>query len=287
MFHHIYAVVDGSNSVLVYDAPPSSATVSSKYVRLKDIVVKDMKDPSDMAAHPSAGMLYVSDWEGHCVWQIHVNPEVFETESNLPDEEKMGDCDHRAVAVKWAAEVGTPRAISVTCKGQVLLIDAVSCDLSIYSDAGEMIAVIALKAKGMDRACHAVESTSTPNVVTYLVCHGWTNKEPNRVCEIDVYGQILRQCGGENGQGPGQLSCPLRLVNGSGADAGDSRRKFLIDEERVLVLDERLQIQRLVLRRPPERERSWLTRWRLCYVRETGRLLVVWQDGHIHVHSVL
>ena len=47
----------------------------------------DTKDPSGMAVHPSAGELYVTYWEGHGVWQTHVNPEVFETESNLADEE--------------------------------------------------------------------------------------------------------------------------------------------------------------------------------------------------------
>ena len=59
----IYVVCREFNVVLVFEAHGS-------YARLPDIVVKDMKDPRDIAAFPATDQLFITDYDGDCVWRV-------------------------------------------------------------------------------------------------------------------------------------------------------------------------------------------------------------------------
>ena len=276
---NIYATLNLAQTIIVF------ATRQS-FRRLDDISIDKMADPSDMAACPTNGHLFISDWKGHCIWMVKID---------ISDDHEISDAKPiSCVAIPWlekAEEVGSPRSISVTKDGVVLFVDADSAkgELNIYSPENqEPLAVVNLKDRGMNWVWHAIGSQANTQTIlndgkpanTYIVSHGYQKPGLHRVCEIDENGEILKEFGEQCGNKPGQLCKPGHLAMGVNGFI------FVMDDDGVMVLDEELRMQRVLVRCPPEVKRHWPPP-RLTYVKETGRLLVAWQCGYIHVYDLL
>src|SRR6218665_911738 len=111
----------------------------------KKMEMNQFKDPVDMESCEEESCLYVNDCDGSCVWKISI-----ETEKQ-----------HKPT--KWLSFDYLPLSISVTCDGELLIINSSSSSLMIYgSDAGLLRSIkLPTYIKNPD---HAVE-TSIGNFV--------------------------------------------------------------------------------------------------------------------------
>jgi len=109
---------------------------------------------------------------------------------------------------------------------------------------------------------------------------------PHRVSRVEVSGggggetsaAVVRAYGG--GHGPGVLSWPAHVT----LAAGDGRVVVAdCDNDRVLVLDARLRLERLALTND---DHDITTPRRLCYVDEPGLLLVGIDGGCVDVYRI-
>jgi len=104
---------------------------------------------------------------------------------------------------------------------------------------------------------HAVESPSG----TYIVGHGNPQLGQDQVSEVNTEGQVLRQCSGSLGE-------PLHI-------AADSRGNIIVADwkyRRILLLDAKLALRRIII---DEHQLNYRELRRLCYMEQTGQLLVV------------
>ena len=243
--NHIYVAVSGSNQLRVFG--------SLLFNRRKNLVVKEMKDPWDLAADLTH--LYITDFNGRCVWKLKVKGE-----EDSDDKEKIK-------VDKWVFE-GRPCSLSVTETGQLLVVGG--GELTIYSGQGEKLEVVQLKDKGLSDTQHVMQTSPE----TFLVAH------EDRVSLVDRKWKVLKQYAGPAASL--QLSYPQHL-----AEVGAAGHKFVADLERVSVLSPRFELQRTLLLRPSPSEDPWRGwRHRLCYSRSSGQLIVSWGGEHVWVYSV-
>lgn len=90
--------------------------------------------------------------------------------------------------------------------------------------------------------------------------------------------RVLRAYGDEPGSNPGQLNRPWHLAVDTRSD-----RVFVVDSgnARVVLLDPGLQSVLMTV------HRDWFDRpWRICYVPESGSLLVGAYSGVVDTYSV-
>ena len=245
--NHIYVAVSGSNQLRVFG--------SLLFNRREDLIVKEMKEPWDLAA--GLTHLYIADSVGHCVWRLEVKGE------------QDSDAKEKIKVDKWDFE-GQPFSLSVTEAGQLLVVDWHTDVLTIYSGEGEKLEVIKLKDKGLPRTRHVMQTSPE----TFLVAH------ERQVSLVDRKWNTLKQYGGP--AAPLQLQFPLHLAEVSAAG-----HKFVADGERVLVLSSRFELQRTLVLCPSKSEDPWRDGWRrLCYSRSSGRLFVSWGWAYVWVYSV-
>ena len=259
--NQIYAVLSDYNTIFVY--------ARTDYIQQRNILVKGMQDPNDIAAFASAGHLYIADWGGQCLWKV-------ETSGTEVSPERDDD-NNGLKTVKFADKVDNPRSLSVNANGELLVIHAGSGEMTVFGSNGDQlikIDSIPLTDKGYPKPWHCIQTGSN----TFIVCHGRTDT-PNRICEIDKNGELMREFGGRHGLGVGEFCSPAHLSHG--AVNGST---FVVDDKRVLVLDERLRTKRVLLQRSPETDLLWT---RLCYVKATGTLFVAWDKGCLYAYSML
>ena len=246
---NIYVVMNHSNKMNVFGRPPW-------YNRLDDIVVKEMKNPRDLAADLTTGHLYIADGVCRCMWRLEIKGE-----QDSDDKEKIK-------VEKWNIEGGIPLSLSITKTGQVLVVGGSGDVLTLIGGKGDKPEVINLNNKGLSDTRHVIQSSSE----TFLVAH------EDRVSLVDRNWKVLKQYGGP--VAPLGLSEPHHLVEVSG-------HMFVVDKKRVLVLSNRLEAERTLVLRPSVSEDplfGW--RKRLCYSRSSGRLLVSWDRKYVLVYSV-
>jgi len=103
---------------------------------------------------------------------------------------------------------------------------------------------------------HAVESPTG----TFVVAHRNTQLDQRQVSEVNTEGQVLRQFSGS-------LGGPVRI-------AIDSQGHILVADygnRRILLLDDQLALRRIIV---DEHQLNDQWPWRLCYVEQSGQLLV-------------
>lgn len=269
LYGNIFIAFGGSNTIFVFSTERS-------YRRRRDIVIKGMKYPEDLAANSAAGHLYIADWGGQCIWRVELDDSV----------ERDFDVDDKEIAftaVKWATDVRIGRISSmfVTTSGSVLITDSRLGELTVLNERGQKEEVMSLKEKGIDVPKHAVVSSIDD---TIIVCHTDWQKRCHRVCKLDRSGQVVVEFvvsvpqDEDKFQDPGPMSRPEHLAPGA-----DDKVLFVVDDSGIVVLDDRLRLCRVLLR-PLEKSCRWTPR--ICYVRESRRLLVVWGGGYVQVYGV-
>ena len=280
----IYAVTDGASGLLAFRTP--------LYGRLNDIVVKEMKNPRDMAACLTTKHLYVADWGEKCIWRLKVDVKSKIEEDDDPQNgDQNQNCsdpkydkypqqnDDRQNGANWYVEVITVckwakedsiRSLSVTSSGQVLVI--ANGKFVVYTSDGNISHVILMKEKGFDLPHHVIEMTSNDTKPSYIFCLGSKDSPLHRVSEISLDGDILTECSF------GLLSRPVHLADGEDGSI------FVADDRHIFLMNHRLQIERIVISQSPGDEPFyWMPR--LCYTRESNRLVVCWGGRYIHVYG--
>ena len=252
---NIYVVVANSNKVKVFGRSPS-------YNSLDDIVVKEMKNPWDLAAELITGHLYIADWDSLCVWRLDVKGE-----QDSDDKEKSIDKLNMEVSGP-VTSFFKPLSPSTTETGQVLDVDCHNSGMTIWSGQGGKPEVINLINEDLSDTRHVIHASSE----TFLVVHG------NRVRLVAVekrYGGPLDPIGLPN---PRHLS-----------EVSADGHKFVVDDERVLVLSPRLNSERTLVLRPSESKNPGLgwQQQRLCYSRSSGRLLASWGGKYVWVYTII
>ena len=245
--NHIYVAVLGSNQLRVFG--------SLLLNRRKNLVVEEMKNPSDLAADLTH--LYIADLDGQCVLRLEVKGE------------EVSDDKEKIKVDKWVFE-GRPWSLSVTEAGQILVVDWYD-ELTICSGQGQKLEVVQLKDKGLPNTRHVIQTSPE----TFLVVH------KQLVSLVDREWKVLKQYSGP--AAPLQLSDPRHLAEVSAAG-----HKFVADGKRVLVFSPRFELQRTLVLYPSKSEDQWYGwRWhRLCYSRSTERLFVCWGGKYVWVYSV-
>ena len=209
---------------------------ATTHQRLTDIVAKGVTWPWDIAACERMSQLYVAEWNKY-VWRV--SPDGADIERWLP---------------KSPSDRLLPRTLSVTSSR--LLVTSFSGQQLIHLDAGgDELRRVPLPDYMYPR--HAVESPSG----TYIVGHGNTQLHQYQVSEVNTEGRVLRQFSGS------RLGEPLHI-------AADSRGNSIVadmDYRHILLLDDKLALRRVII---DEHQLSYKQPRRLCYVEQSGQLLV-------------
>lgn len=258
-----YAVTRGSNVILVY-----SASVDKKYRRLPDITHPDIDDPGDIVADARNVCLYVADCKRDCIWRADVDGD---------DSDDVG-VESQITVTRWLSDVKEPRSLSMTGDGNLLVMTMTDGVRVFAPTTGDLVAEVRQPA-GVDRplGLHAVATGDG----TFVVSQGEMDDRLQRVVEIDGEGRVLRSYGDERGTGAGQLDRPVHVQ----MDAGVGGRVFVADRHnrRVLVLDRRLKLERVLLTKDQDDiDRPYC----LCLHRDTGQLMVGMWSGNIDVYQV-
>ena len=146
LYDEIYVVCDESPSILIYKA-------QEPFSRLDDVVVKEMKQPLDIAACWIARCLYVYDRKQKCIWTVKI-------------------CSGGEMLVdKFIERIGV-LTLSVSRDGDVSVVggrkDIATHGIFVYSLDGEITTAIDLKGYGLELPSRAVQ-TSTGS---WLVANG-------------------------------------------------------------------------------------------------------------------
>jgi len=225
---------------VVYVVRDGSSTISrydaTTHQQLTDINLKDLRDPRDIAACELTSELYVADsWQ--CVWRV-----------------SSDGADIQRWLPKSPSDRFRPYALSVT-SSRLLVTSRIGRQLRQFDAAGgdELRRVGLLDYM---EPLHAVESPTG----TFIVAHN-IQLTQCQVSEVNNEGKVLRQFSGS-------------LV-WSGHIAVDRQGNILVadyDKRRILLLDAQLALRRVII---DERQLNDRRPRRLCYLEQSGQLLVV------------
>ena len=236
---------------VVYVVCHQSSAIRRRYSatthrRLADIVVKGLRDPCDIAACELTSQLYVVD-STECVWRVSSDG---------------------AVVQRWLTYLsGTfkPLALSVT-----------SSRLLVTSCSGRQLRQFDAAGGGKPRRVrlpdymypsHAVESPTA----TFIVSHYNPQLYQDQVSEVSTEGQVLRQFSGS-------LCCPKHIA----VDRQGNIFVAVSANRRILLLNAQLALRRVII---DEHQLSYRRSERLCYTedRQPVRLCYVVQSGQLLV----
>jgi len=181
--------------------------------------------------------LYVTDFtlDIGCVWRVlpqKTRKNIKGTLGKICDEQYLWT----AVIWKFSENVGRPTAITVTRDDYVIVVCEQPSCLRIYSsDGGAPVRIISLLSDTLDAPRHAVSLSPGK----FGLIHGWMG-ELNRVCELDLSGNIYRTFGNTRGAGLDQIYWPASLIT-------DSRGMLLVgdrENNRVVLLDQNFKFVR-------------------------------------------
>ena len=207
------------------------------YTRLEDIAIEELTYPRDMAACCVCKCIYVSDKIARRVWRVRQNDRKVEIFINN---------------LKGGA------SLSMMSNGNLLVLD--KSDLCIYASDGKHLQTMKLPDELVEP--HIAIATGHD---TFLISHG-ESCGLHRICEITPKGDILRTYGHLNGPGIGQLDWPVHMT------LDNEGRIIVLDaiNVRFLLLDSKLRLLRVLI----SRQDGVAPTLRMCYVKDTGNLLV-------------
>ena len=232
------------------------------YHQIREIRVEGFGWPRDLISCEETKQLYVSDCHNGCIWQIGLNTRRFLTTS----------------------EYG-PHTLSQ--RHQQLTVTPVEGNaLYVYHVRwGELVRRVPLPEHV--EAYHAVETSAG----TFFVCQtgrGWpTNTQHDKVVEVDHNGKLLREYGGQRGDGLQQLNSPCYLLFLSENSDDNGGRLLVADRvnSRVVELNPRtLEFVQILL--DVRRDKLSGEPWRLRYDERNEELFVGQSAGGIVAYSL-
>ena len=256
----VYVVNGGSSAIRRYNA--------TTHQRLADIVITGLSQPLDIAACELTSRLYVAD-NRECVWRV------------------SSDGVDIQCWLTWSpSDTFIPHILSVT-SSRLLVMSVDGRQLRQFDAAGgDELRRVDLP--DYMKPYHAVESPTG----TFIVGHRNTQLEQWQVSEVSTKGQVVRQFSGSSLREPEDIAVD-RQGNIFVADSIN---------DRILLLDAQLALRRVII---DARQLSfWLPlsrryvqqqpcRYlqqepcRLCYMEQSGQLLVGLSGGGVAVFDVL
>jgi len=241
----VFVVCFVSSTILRFNA--------TTHQRLTDIVVKDLKDPRDIAACEQTSQVYVADDE-KCIRRVSAD-----------------GADIKHWLPKSPDDTFNPWRLSVTST-RLLVTSYYTRQLMQFDADGNELRRVHLP-DYMD-PWHAVESPTG----TFIVGHYNTQLEQCQVSEVNTGGEVLCQFTRSR---LSSLGWPAHV-------AVDSHGNILVadhDNRRILLLDAHLTLRRVII---DEHQLNYKQRpSRLCYREQSGQLLVVFWEGRVSVFDVV
>ena len=239
----VYVVCEWSSAIQRFNA--------RTHQRLTDIVVKDLKDPSDIVACERTSQVYIADWR--CIWRVSSDGE-----------------DVRRWLPKSPSETLTPYSLSLTST-RLLVTSDDTRQLMQFDEVGDELRRVQLPDDMTP--WHAVESPTA----TFIVGHINKQRCQYQVSEVNTGGEVLRQFSRSD---PTPIGATPHV-------AVDSRGNIFVldrDNRRILLLDDHLRLRRVVI---DESQLNYMWPRRLCYREQSGHLLVGLFDGNVAVFDLL
>jgi hypothetical protein len=245
----LYVGVGSSASVQVFVSRPP-------FIRLADVKVQGLSNPSDMVVCIETSRLFIVDCGcQYIIWRLNLL--------------------HDQPADKFITMTWRPWCVSLNT-GRLLITPDDGDALFVYNGDGNQLNHIELPR--YMRALHAVETK--PNI--YIVCHrsrwtGDTTPEHSGVSEVDFNGRVVRAFNSQHiDMGSVKFNCPRYMVlYGDHVIVADRY------SERVVVLKSDLQLKRVLI---PSLGGIPM---RLCISKSTGLLFIRYlQSSNIDVYQV-
>jgi len=227
----VFVVRVGSSTIFRFNA--------TTHQPLTDIVVKDLKDPTDIAAFEQTSHVYVADYY-KCIWRVSAD-----------------GADIKHLLPKSPDVTFSPQKLSVTST-RLLVTSRYTKQLMEFDADGNELRRVHLPDYMEPR--HAVESPTG----TFIVGHKNTQLEQWQVSEVNTGGEVLRQFTGSR---LSSLGLPTHV-------AVDSHGNIFVADwanHRILVLDAHLTLRRVII---DEHQLNYKQPRCLCYREQSGQLLV-------------
>jgi len=224
--------------IVCYESSTISRFNARTHQRLRDINVKDLREPWDIVACERTAQIYVAD-DFKCIWRVSSDGE-----------------DIKRWLPKSPSDTFTPHTLSVTSTR--LLVTSLTHQLIQFDEVGDELRRVQLPDDM--KPDHAVESPTG----TFIVSHYNDELKQGHVSEVNTGGEVLRQFSGSH------LS-PLRATPHV---AVDSHGNILVadrDNRCILLLDDHLTLLRVVV---DQHQLDYKEPRRLCYIEQSGQLLV-------------
>jgi len=241
---------------VVYIVCWESSTISRfnarTHQRLTDIKVKDLREPWDIVACERTSQVYVAD-NFECIWRVSSDGE-----------------DIKRWLPKSPSDTFKPYTLSVTST-RLLVTSQYPHQLIQFDEVGDELRRVQLP-DNME-PLHAVESPTG----TFIVSHYNEPLNQGHVSEFSTGGEVLRQFSGSH-------LLPLRATPHV---AVDSHGNILVADRynrRILLLDAYLKLLRVVV---DQHQLNYKQPLRLCYIEQSGQLLVGSYEAVVEVFDVL
>jgi len=239
---------------IVCDWPSSiiSRFNARTHQRLTDIDVNDLRSPWDIVACERTSQIYVADNEA-CIWRVSSDGE-----------------DIKRWLPKSSSDTFKPYTLSVTLT-RLLVTSQYPHQLIQFDEVGDELRRVQLP-DDMG-PWHAVESPTG----TFIVSHYNDELKQGRVSEVDTGGEVLRQFSGSH----------LPSLGFTPHVAVDSHGNILVADNYnrcILLLDAHLTLLRVVV---DQHQLNYKQPRRLCYIEQSGQLLVGLVGGVVKVFDVL
>jgi len=248
----VYIVCRGSSTISRFNARTHQQLTD---IKVKDLSlpydIKDLRYPRDIVACERTSQIYVADLR--CIWRV------------LSD---------RADIKRWLPkspwDTIKPWTLSVTSTG-LLVTSRDTHQLIQFDEVGDELRRVQLP-RDM-RPVHAVESPTG----TFIVSHYNYELKQRHVSEVNTGGEVLRQFSASH----------LLSLGLTSHVAVDSHGNILVVDchnRRILLLDAHLKLLRVVV---DQHQLNYEEPVRLCYIEQSGQLLVGLIGGVVKVFDVL
>jgi len=241
----VFVVCDGSSTILRFNA--------TTHQRLTDMVVKDLKRPTDIAACEQTSHVYVSEYQ-KCIWRVSAD-----------------GADIKHWLPKSPDDTFRPRSLSVTSTRLLVTTMRTKQLMQFDADGNELRRV---HLPDYMKPYHAVESPTG----TFIVCHENTQLKQYQVSEVNTGGEVLRQFTGSRLSSLGYIQ-HVAVDSHGNIFVGDRVKRC------ILLLDAHLTLRRVII---DKHQLNYKWPERLCYREQSGQLLLgFYLDNSVSVFDVV